>query len=59
MFLQLYTPLHVFFYKLSGGRIGERIHKANVLLLTIASKPAYFTAMGGAEENFGVKVKVV
>jgi len=34
MFLQFYTSLHVFFYKLSGGRIGGRIHKANVLLLT-------------------------
>jgi len=34
MFLQFYTFLHVFFYKLSGGRIGGRIHNANVLLLT-------------------------
>src|SRR3989442_13912183 len=34
MFLQFYTSLHVFFYKLSGGRIGGRIHKANVLLLS-------------------------
>ncbi len=34
MFLQFYTSLHVFFYKLSSGRIGGRIHKANVLLLT-------------------------
>jgi len=34
MFLQFYTSLHVFFYKLLGGRIGGRIHKANVLLMT-------------------------
>ena len=34
MFRQFYTSLHVFFYKLSGGWIGGRIHKANVLLLT-------------------------
>ena len=34
MFLQFYTSLHVFFYRLSGGRIGGRIHNANVLLLT-------------------------
>ena len=34
MFLQFYTSLHVFFYKLSSGRIGGRIHKASVLLLT-------------------------
>ncbi len=33
MFLQIYTSLHGF-YKLSGGRIGGNIHKANVLLLT-------------------------
>ena len=34
MFLQFYASLHVFIYKLSGGRIGGRIHGANVLLLT-------------------------
>ncbi len=34
MFLQFYSFLHVFFYRLSGGRLGGRIHKANVLLLT-------------------------
>jgi len=34
MFLQFYTSLHVFLYRLSGGRIGGRIHNANVLLLT-------------------------
>ena len=34
MFLRFYTSLHVFFYKLSGGRVGGRIHGTSVLLLT-------------------------
>jgi deazaflavin-dependent oxidoreductase (nitroreductase family) len=38
IFLQFYTFLHVSFYKLSGGRIGGRIHKANVLLLTTTGR---------------------
>src|SRR2546422_11570406 len=38
MLQQLMSSTHVFFYKLSGGRIGGRIHKADVLLLTTTGR---------------------
>ncbi len=38
MFLQFYSSLHVFFYRLSGGWIGGRIHGINVLLLTTTGR---------------------
>ena len=38
MLQQVMTSSHVFFYKLSGGRIGGRIHKTNVLLLTTTGR---------------------
>src|SRR2546428_13262319 len=38
MLQQVMSSIHVFFYKLSGGRIGGRIHKADVLLLTTTGR---------------------
>ena len=38
MLQQVMSSTHVFFYKLSGGRIGGRIHKADVLLLTTTGR---------------------
>src|SRR6267378_4354792 len=38
MLQQAMSSTHVFFYKLSGGRIGGRIHKVNVLLLTTTGR---------------------
>jgi deazaflavin-dependent oxidoreductase (nitroreductase family) len=38
MLQQVMSSTHVFFYKLSGGRIGGRIHKVNVLLLTTTGR---------------------
>ena len=38
MLQQAMSSTHVFFYKLSGGRIGGRIHKADVLLLTTTGR---------------------
>ena len=36
--LNAFTALHVFFYKLSGGRIGGRFRGARVLLLSTTSR---------------------
>lgn len=38
MLQHVMSSSHVFFYKLSGGRIGGRIHKADVLLLTTTGR---------------------
>src|SRR5256712_13709899 len=38
MLQQLMSSTHVFFYKLSGGRIGGRMHKVPVLLLTTTGR---------------------
>jgi len=38
MLQQVMSSTHVFFYKLSGGRIGGRMHKVPVLLLTTTGR---------------------
>ena len=38
MLQQVMSSIHVFFYKLSGGRIGGRMHKVPVLLLTTTGR---------------------
>jgi F420H(2)-dependent quinone reductase len=38
MLQQLMSSTHVFFYKLSGGRLGGRMHKVPVLLLTTTGR---------------------
>ena len=38
MLQQVMSSTHVFFYKLSGGRVGGRMHKVPVLLLTTTGR---------------------
>ena len=38
MLQQLMSSTHVFFYKISGGRLGGRMHKIPVLLLTTTGR---------------------